>query len=339
MTDVTKDLALPEEKLVGLPDRFQPRNLTELMTWSKLIHSSALAPKGMNEAGIVLAVQMGSELRISPTQALQNIAVINGRPSIWGDLGLALFKRDASFATIEERAPDQAKAKGEGHCVITMKNGAVIERRFTREDAKTAGLYQRSGATGPWTTYEGRMLQMRARWFAMRDADPGVFKGVSSREEAEDYVEIGTTPEGVTMLRPRSKSAPTTAEVEKFTKETKTAPQQAVAPSQPVATVDHSKLSKVLVGTVVPKTGGGKTFFVISVETSSGAKLESTTFDTKLSDLAKQLKGQFALVLIAETRKPQPSGPDKVYQNLMHMEPATVEADDAPPDNLFEQGG
>jgi hypothetical protein len=336
MTDVTKDLALPDEKLVGLPDRFQPRNLTELMTWSKLIHSSALAPKGMNEAAIVLAVQMGSELRISPTQALQNIAVINGRPSIWGDLGLALFKRDASFATIEERAPDQAKAKGEGVCKITMKDGAVIERRFTREDAKTAGLYQRSGATGPWTTYEGRMLQMRARWFAMRDADPGVFKGCSSREEVQDYDEIGTTPEGVTIMRPRSKTSPvpSAAEVEKFAKETKV-PSQAIAGATATsAAVDRSKLVKVLVGQAAEKTGGGKTFYSIWMESSSGGKFETTTFDTKLFDLAKQLKGQFALIETKTTQKG-----DKVYLNLVHLEPVTVaEETEAPPDDIFDKG-
>ncbi len=86
----------------------------------------------------MLAVQLGSEVGLRPMQALQNIAVINGRPAVWGD---ALM------------------------------------------DAKRAGLWTKAG---PWQTYPRRMLQMRARSFALRDAFPDVLKGLISVEEALD---------------------------------------------------------------------------------------------------------------------------------------------------------
>jgi hypothetical protein len=56
--------------------------------------------------------------------------------------------------------------------------------KFTVADAKKAGLW---GKTGPWTQYPKRMLQMRARGFALRDAFPDVLKGLVTAEEAQDY--------------------------------------------------------------------------------------------------------------------------------------------------------
>jgi len=54
------------------------------------------------------------------------------------------------------------------------------------EDAKRAGLWAKQG---PWTAYPKRMMQMRARGFALRDAFPDVLKGMITAEEAQDYQE------------------------------------------------------------------------------------------------------------------------------------------------------
>ena len=51
------------------------------------------------------------------------------------------------------------------------------------EDAKRAGLY---GKQGPWQQYPKRMLQMRARAWALRDVFPDVLRGVHVAEEAQD---------------------------------------------------------------------------------------------------------------------------------------------------------
>jgi hypothetical protein len=51
------------------------------------------------------------------------------------------------------------------------------------EDAKRAGL---AGKQGPWQQYPKRMLQMRARAFALRDVFPDVLRGVYVAEEAAD---------------------------------------------------------------------------------------------------------------------------------------------------------
>jgi hypothetical protein len=69
-------------------------------------------------------------------------------------------------------------------CVAKRKNRTEVISKYSVEDAKRAGLWNKQG---PWTQYPKRMLQMRARGFALRDAFPDVLKGLITVEEAQDY--------------------------------------------------------------------------------------------------------------------------------------------------------
>lgn len=152
---------------------------------AKLLADSDMVPKDFKgkPGNVLAALQWGHELGLSPMQALQNIAVVNGRPCIWGDLMIALVKRSAVCEDVHEFS------EGEGDqmvavCVAKRRGMEPNEQRFSVADAKKAGLW---GKQGPWTNYPKRMLQMRARGFALRDAFPDVLSGLISREEAEDY--------------------------------------------------------------------------------------------------------------------------------------------------------
>jgi hypothetical protein len=70
--------------------------------------------------------------------------------------------------------------------VAKRKNRTEVISKYSVEDAKRAGLWNKQG---PWTQYPKRMLQMRARGFALRDAFPDVLKGLITVEEAQDYPE------------------------------------------------------------------------------------------------------------------------------------------------------
>ena len=63
------------------------------------------------------------------------------------------------------------------------KGRKPVVAKFSVEDAKRAGLW---GKTGPWQAYPKRMMQMRARGFALRDAFADVLKGLMTVEEAWD---------------------------------------------------------------------------------------------------------------------------------------------------------
>jgi len=123
---------------------------------------------------------------LQPMQAMQNIAVINGRPSIWGDAMIALVRACPAFEYINETQTDK-----EATCVIKRKGEPEAVRTFSMEDAKRAGL---TGKSGPWTQYPKRMMQMRARSWALRDVFPDVLKGMICAEEALDSGPRDVTP-------------------------------------------------------------------------------------------------------------------------------------------------
>lgn len=167
-----------------------PTNLTEAKELANLISKSDLVPKDYQDkpGNVLVAIQMGQELGLQPMQALQGIAVINGKPAVYGDAMLALVRGNALCESLSETISGEGE-QAVATCTIKRKGEKVdIVRRFSVADAKKAGLW---GKTGPWTNYPQRMLQMRARAWACRDAFPDVLKGISVAEEIQDVREIG----------------------------------------------------------------------------------------------------------------------------------------------------
>lgn len=175
----------------------------DALRFSQMVAKSEFAPKDFRgkPESCLLAIQHGAEVGLSPMQALQSIAVINGRPSIWGDAALAVVVAsqacDYVFETIEGDGEQMVAV-----CEAKRKQfGKPVVVRFSVADAKKAGLW---GKTGPWTQYPKRMLQLRARGFALRDAFPDVLKGMVTAEEAQDYA--GDSP--VPVSRPPALPSP-----------------------------------------------------------------------------------------------------------------------------------
>lgn len=164
------------------PDWWTPTNLNQALQLADLIAKSALVPKDYagKPENVLVAMQMGAELGLGPLAALQNIAVINGRPAVWGDAMLAICRGHADFVSIEET---QDKATQTATCKVQRRGQPVTVQEFSIDDAKRAGLW---GKQGPWTNYSRRMLQLRARGFALRDAFADALRGIAQAEEALD---------------------------------------------------------------------------------------------------------------------------------------------------------
>ncbi len=97
-----------------------------------------------------------------------------GRCSDW--LG-ACVRASLCEYVIEEPFEDKAI------CRVKRRGEDEQLRIFTVDDVKKAGLL---GKQGPWTQYPKRMLQMRARSWALRDVFPDVLRGVQIAEEVMD---------------------------------------------------------------------------------------------------------------------------------------------------------
>lgn len=157
-----------------------PRDIKEALAFAEMLSKSNMVPKDFigNPGNILVAVQWGMELGLQPMQAMQNIAVINGRPSLWGDSVIALVKASPTCEYIIEEVGDDSAT-----CRVKRRGEPEQERSFSTADAKAAGLL---GKQGPWTQYRKRMMQMRARSWALRDVFPDVLRGMPIAEEVMD---------------------------------------------------------------------------------------------------------------------------------------------------------
>lgn len=170
-----------------------PQSLDEAMRFADILAKSSIVPKDFNgnPGNILVAIQWGLELGLQPMQAMQNIAVINGRPALWGDAVIALVRGSPLCEFIYE-TDDGTTAT----CRVKRRGEDEQVRTFSMEDAKTAGLM---GKSGPWTQHPKRMRQMRARAFALRDVFPDVLRGMPVAEEVQDMAperDMGTVRTG-----------------------------------------------------------------------------------------------------------------------------------------------
>ncbi|TCZ61156.1 recombinase family protein [Roseicella aquatilis] len=166
-----------------------PSTLTEMMHLAEVLAQSAMVPKDYRgrAADILGALLWGQEVGLGPLQALQGIAVVNGRPAIWGDAALALVRAHPACVSIREGVEGEGDDQ-HGWCEVERRGQPPVRRTFSVADAKRARLWGKTGPNGPtpWVTYPARMLMLRARGFAIRDAFPDALRGVITAEEAAD---------------------------------------------------------------------------------------------------------------------------------------------------------
>lgn len=172
------------------PFSIVPKSVTEAMELAKMIANSNFCPTQMRgkPGDVILAMQMGSEIGLSPMQAIQNITVINNRPCLWGDGALAVAMASHKYESHREWQEGSIQENNlTAYCGVTRKGASEHIKSYGIEDAKKANLW---GKSGPWTQYPERMLQMRARAFAIRDQFADALRGIQFREEVEDYQPI-----------------------------------------------------------------------------------------------------------------------------------------------------
>lgn len=182
--------------LARQPDGLSPRNLEEAMQLAQYLSDSNLVPKEYRgkPGDILIAIGLGHEVGLKWAQALQSIAVIGGRPAIWGDAGLGLVMSHPDYEGHKE-ADDEATQTAA--CTIKRRGLDPVTRKFGQADAERITVYERDAqgntrqvrlADRPvWKAgYGVRMRQMRARWWAMKDTFPDALKGIEGREWVED---------------------------------------------------------------------------------------------------------------------------------------------------------
>lgn len=172
-----------------------PRDIDQVWRIAQMIMKADMAPKDFKTPEkVAVAILHGAEIGLPPMMALQRIAVINGRPSVWGEAvpGIAL-----ATGLVEDW---MERVDGEGDLMVAtcrVKRKGIrtpAEKTFSVADAKKAGLW---GKAGTWTQYSKRMLTMRAR-VAFRDLFADALGGLYIAEELIGVDE----PKDITPIEP-----------------------------------------------------------------------------------------------------------------------------------------
>ena len=178
---------VPAVSKARLPTIPSPTNWTDLMAFCEGLAKSSLIPTNFRDkpADLAIAISMGNEVGLHWTHAIQSMAVINGRPSLWGDGALAVCMAHPDFVSIDENESDDTK----GVTIIARRGMPPRRYEFTLEMARAAGLLSKD----TYKQHQGRMLQRRARARCMADTFPDALKGIGLADDAPaEKVVLGT---------------------------------------------------------------------------------------------------------------------------------------------------
>ena len=181
----TAIIAQPSGPAAGFGLLMSPQTITEVQTFCKMLAATDFVPKAFRAKpdSIMVVGAMGARLGVDVFSAMAGIADINGKPSVYGDLMLAVCMNHPQFEDcIETHEGTPYEDTFRAVCTVKRKGRAPVVRSFSVLEAKEAGLWKKEG---PWSKTPQRMLSMRARAFALRDTFADGLAGFHSVEEFE----------------------------------------------------------------------------------------------------------------------------------------------------------
>ncbi|UOO93355.1 hypothetical protein [Vitreoscilla stercoraria] len=171
-------------------------------------------------ANCCIALDMAARLNANPIMVMQNLYVIEGRPSWSSQWIIACINRSGRFTPLQFRIEDKGEQEVQYEesawvngkkqsamkkatirnlvCVAhakSLETGETVESApISMELAVKEGWYGKNGSK--WQTMPEMMLRYRAASFFGRIYAPDLLMGFSSQEEAEEMAYIETMPSG-----------------------------------------------------------------------------------------------------------------------------------------------
>ena len=192
-----------------------PQSIDDIWRVARMAFVGGMAPESLTKnkdpdaavSACAIAIMAGAELGLTPLMALRSYAVVNGRPSLWGD-GIKAVVRQSGRCEYIRAGGDLTK----GWCEAKRSDtGEVMRREFTWEQAKKAGL---SGKAGPWQQHPDMMMERRATARCLNDLFADVLGGIVTADEAQDSDPIINEPRVVSPPPPPSPPSPPTIEAD-----------------------------------------------------------------------------------------------------------------------------
>ena len=80
---------------------FKPNNLGQAWKLADILSKTSFSAGHKSAQDIFICISMGQQIGLNPFQAVQNISVINGRPTLWGDALVAVCQSHPEYAGVE----------------------------------------------------------------------------------------------------------------------------------------------------------------------------------------------------------------------------------------------
>ena len=143
-------------------------------------------PKELNAPKMMVAMQAGYEIGLTPIEALNSFAFINGRISLFGETAIAQVLRHGHTVEFIDCTRESAT------CKITRKDdGRSLSSTFTMKDAAERGLALKE----TYKKWPENMLKFKAFHMTAKFIVSEVFHGVPLKEELEEWKEDAVTIE------------------------------------------------------------------------------------------------------------------------------------------------
>lgn len=185
-------------------------NFDERWRVCTLYASSGMLPKGYDKpekvfAGIQYALELG--FHDKPLSALRNIAIINGQPSIWGEMPLALVNMSGQLLFIDEYFINKAGERLPAECDKLDVWAAICEVQRRGEEKKRFAFTQNDrtslGVKAIWDSFTKIMMKRKARATALKDVFPDVLMGaVIAEYDHHSYLDGNSDKSSVEVLTP-----------------------------------------------------------------------------------------------------------------------------------------
>lgn len=201
-----KGLDYEQEKSEILKASKGPESLEQFKEIAKNVLDSKLAPRGVDTVEkVIVILETGKELGFTPMISLNNIHVIEGRPTLGIHMVAALLKKvGVDYNTLEDYAPVVKLIEGVEKVVdyrttiMFYRKGAtgrIIEEKvsFTFKEAVQAGLATKTN----WKSYPKAMTWNRCLVLGARRVAPDAILGMYEMSEIADVFDVPYTVEEV----------------------------------------------------------------------------------------------------------------------------------------------
>lgn len=195
----TQSMAMPAAPQGGMMGIFaDPQTFAGAMQMAQALADSTIIPREFqkNPSNCLIAIEMSARLSMSPMMVMQNLFIINGRPSWSSKWIVAMINNSRKYKTELQYEFGSDPADGGLSCfawVMDRENHKVVGPKVTMKMAEAEGWVSKNGSK--WKTMPQVMIQYRAASFFASKNCPEMTMGLYSREEAEemDYEDLTGT--------------------------------------------------------------------------------------------------------------------------------------------------